>query len=620
MRELTSSQESESRVPGWLFAALAACLALSLFSLSFRYRAEARNRAVGLAAEADIVGAFAAAEGKTLGDAIRQLKSAGLTHVALSEETLGSLLSNGRLRVVGTRLLGKQEDVARAAEGLSIRFPSTAVGRPRWDGATGEWALDLAIPVDLARTTAVGLDLDAVAAVQREGVGLVGRYANAGGGTSETVRRTLAWARSQGVSVVLPQGDQVPGRKGAEDAFADAIRDLGLLYASPEFSKIGGDATIVQRIPGSVVRLHTAQTLELDKLPQAEAVDRFVRAARERNQRMLLLRPVSLSSDEPLTDFSHFAAQVSQGVTGTGLAIAAPHGYGEPGVPSWVFAALGVAALGVLFWVASVLIGDPRLLMLAALLLVALAGLNLRDGGRPMLALAVALGFPIAGFLALNRMRPRSAVAGYVLVSVFSLAGGLALAGLLNGLPYLVKAEAFGGVKLAHFAPVVFLPAWFFWKHVGSQALRQPVRWVDAIAALVVLAALVLMATRTGNDNPAAVSAWELKFRDLLDALLVVRPRTKEFLVGHPAMAVACGLLAASAQGRLKLETRRALLIGLMGVGAIGQTSIVNTFAHLHSPLVLNLARVGVGWVAGGILGFAVWAVLQRRAVRAEET
>jgi hypothetical protein len=124
---------------------------------------------------------------------------------------------------------------------------------------------------------------------------------------------------------------------------------------------------------------------------------------------------------------------------------------------------------------------------------------------------------------------------------------------------------------------------------------------------LLVLLAVVLMLMRTGNEAPGAVSDIELRLRALLENLMNVRPRTKEFLIGHPALVLALMLL---------IQHRRAWLPLAMLLGAIGQVSVVNTFCHLHSPLAVSLLRVAWGAGLGVGLGLsilAVWGLLLAR-------
>ncbi|MER3466722.1 MAG: hypothetical protein C4340_06375 [Armatimonadota bacterium] len=55
----------------------------------------------------------------------------------------------------------------------------------------------------------------------------------------------------------------------------------------------------------------------------------------------------------------------------------------------------------------------------------------------------------------------------------------------------------------------------------------------------------------------------------------------------------------------------RRLLPLIGGVAAIGQVSIVNTFAHLHTPIATSAVRVLLGMLLGIMLGMVlrwIWA------------
>ena len=96
---------------------------------------------------------------------------------------------------------------------------------------------------------------------------------------------------------------------------------------------------------------------------------------------------------------------------------------------------------------------------------------------------------------------------------------------------------------------------------------------------------------RTGNDSVAAVSGLELKFRQLLTNIMGVRPRTKEFLIGYPMMLI---LLYFG----YSVKMYPVLLMGL-----IGQISLINTYAHIHTPLAVSLLRSVNGLWLGTLLG-----------------
>jgi hypothetical protein len=186
--------------------------------------------------------------------------------------------------------------------------------------------------------------------------------------------------------------------------------------------------------------------------------------------------------------------------------------------------------------------------------------------------------------------------------------GALHIVGLLAETPFLIKADQFAGVKLAHALPLllvlVFYTAytvgrWDFWR----EWLARPVLWGQALLALVILGAVGLMLIRTGNEAPGAVPDWELRMRALLESVMQVRPRTKEFLIGHPALVVGVWML---------LTGRTRFLPLVMFLATIGQASVVNTFCHLHSPLLVSLQRTGWGILLGVGLGLLVLGVLTR--------
>jgi hypothetical protein len=144
-------------------------------------------------------------------------------------------------------------------------------------------------------------------------------------------------------------------------------------------------------------------------------------------------------------------------------------------------------------------------------------------------------------------------------------------------------------------------------RDLQALAGRPVLTWQVAagLAALVVLALLVL---RSGNDPGVGVSPLELRVRGLLDRLLYARPRFKEFLIGHPALIVALALAAAGG---------RRWALPLFFVGAIGQVSLMNTFCHLHTPLLVSLWRALLGLAFGVIIGSVAYLLVSRVGRRA---
>ena len=80
-----------------------------------------------------------------------------------------------------------------------------------------------------------------------------------------------------------------------------------------------------------------------------------------------------------------------------------------------------------------------------------------------------------------------------------------------------------------------------------------------------------------------------------------MRPRFKEFALGHPLMLLGLWLQAMNfkLQKGGRYDGRPWMVLGM-----VGQVSIVNTFCHLHSPLSLAFFRTFNGVILGLFIGF----------------
>ncbi|MER3496278.1 MAG: hypothetical protein C4321_04645 [Chloroflexota bacterium] len=183
-----------------------------------------------------------------------------------------------------------------------------------------------------------------------------------------------------------------------------------------------------------------------------------------------------------------------------------------------------------------------------------------------------------------------------------------------------MRAEAFAGVKVAVFLPVAAIGAYAFSQLADFRgALRSPITWGAALIGLVVLAVLGILIVRSGNDAPAGVSGGELAFRGLLENLLPVRPRTKEFLIGFPALVFGFAWLASAGYDRARLRGAGGWVALLLMLGGIALTDVVNTFCHIHTPLAVSGLRVALGLLAGGVFGSVLWLIFRKGVLRTIE-
>ena len=87
--------------------------------------------------------------------------------------------------------------------------------------------------------------------------------------------------------------------------------------------------------------------------------------------------------------------------------------------------------------------------------------------------------------------------------------------------------------------------------------------------------------------------------RNFLNDVMGVRPRSKEFLIGYPLTLLLFWLGA----------SKRNWILTIPAV--IGQVSLVNTYAHIHTALLMSLQRSFNGLVLGIVLGVLLLLAVQ---------
>ncbi|MBV9403307.1 MAG: hypothetical protein JO018_06220, partial [Candidatus Eremiobacteraeota bacterium] len=182
-----------------------------------------------------------------------------------------------------------------------------------------------------------------------------------------------------------------------------------------------------------------------------------------------------------------------------------------------------------------------------------------------------------------------------------ALLGALVVIGLMSSPLVMEEIERFRGVKALLAVPaLIALLLYLFTDRFGARianpraAFATPVGVGQLILGVLIVVAGALVLTRSGNQTDISPSSFELSLRSGLTSLLSVRPRFKEFLVGFPLMMLTPALI---------LAHRRAIgWLVAIGIG-IGIGDVIDTFSHLHTPVVVSLLRVFNGAVIGCVIG-----------------
>ena len=473
---------------------------------------------------------------------------------------------------------------------------------------------------------------------------------------------------SLGATRVLFDGTEATGfgdqaQKKSLDHFASLLNKYGLGLAVIENMRTpqAGFATLAYKTDYDVVRLYSLSENDASAMSPAAIADRFLLAAKDRNIRMFYLNaaPMRSASKPAVTDPLDNLAAALEGRDGEEGTIAKLErfgfeaGFAEPfdyRYEGWQKALRAVVALGAIAVIALLLdaflrgigpiafviglAGSAGLFVLSPSLLEQALALGAAVAA-PTLAVIWALGRvrahteggrrPVGGFASADPAladddrlfgglwkfeghpagkRLVQAVFLFAVTSVLTLFGAAFVFGLLTNVTYSLVLQQFRGVSVLHAAPIALVALHVFLytgRSVFGQLrklLRLKVTVFGIVAAVVLAVVGYYYMTRTGNAGQ--VTPMELAFRNFLESTFGVRPRTKEFLLAHPLFVL--GLF-------LSLRYRAAWV--LMIVGVLGQLSMVDTFAHIHSPIVLSLIRCLLGLGLGLIIGLCLIALWQ---------
>lgn len=407
--------------------------------------------------------------------------------------------------------------------------------------------------------------------------------------------------------LVIPAGDQVVGFPDRLEETKQALNKVDAKIGLVEFSLQRGINQVASADTG--IRVHAITGREMQVLAADRVLSRYIRAVRERNIRVLYMRPFPAENgwDQTKTMITDLISELE--ANGFQVGIANPYDHWQPSpLLLWVVSA-GILAGAVLlsqYWVAV----SPKLLLLLLLLGNIAGGILLAVQTvlmQQLYALIAAIVFPV---LAIANCRQGNRVGwNYLRCTLWSVAGLVLLVGILSGTPFLIKLAEFRGVKLMHLVPVVLvfamgllgeqlpLGSWRQFKEVLARYYHAcvPVKYLLLLALAAVAGVVYLL--RTANFI-LPIPQLEITLREGLERLLIVRPRFKEIFIGHPALVI---LLASRKRHPL-----------MMSLAVIGQLSLVNTFTHVHTPLFISMLRTLYGLIIGYGVGWLVWVGYQK--------
>ena len=629
----------------------------SLYVGASRVQAEQSYKNVNLSVHEADIRSLANANGKNMDAMLELLAENGVSQVLFKESTIASLENAGDVVVA----LGPAVQTLSVADSLPADLPISetnyyvVVTNDAWrdqvltelpEKIRGAVAYDdgelgvVTVPTSIEATasnqssaklafsaTGVGFDQEWLDTVANAGFGIIAQVSSWEDPTDASLELLAEDIKSiPNLQMLMFNDKYIPGYPEEEDieTFYQLLLDEDENFIAPlgqiEFNDQQGFNTLAKLADKNVVRLHTISNEEMSTFEGdsgeemeagiVEALDRWDLAARERNMRALLVRFFSI--DNPGAYFDTNMAYLN--AINTDLQ---DKGFNVGGEVQEM-PALDIPAAVRLVIGLGICAGFMLMLMEIGFRRIALAGFVLSLVGwlgmyvlnqtlaMQLMALASVIEFPILSCLLFlppkKDLSLPKAIGQMLLLCLVSWIGAVLMVGMLSDKAFMLKLSSFVGVKIAHVIPIVVVPFVLYivrdkkpftlCKNLLNKALDY--KW--AVVFAVVAMALFIYVSRTGNEG-GQISGLEAAMRQFLNDTMGVRPRSKEFLIGYPATIL-----------YLMYAAKRPVLWVLTIPLVIGQVSLVNTYAHIHTPLLIALQRSLNGLILGIVV--AVIAVL----------
>ena len=628
-----------------------------------RHIVEENNSVVEMVLDYEDAVELSQLEGVPLDKVLTELKTAGITSLAVYETSLKKLNESGKVSTVsGAALLqsynsgslsdsswralveqglvkveeiyvtGKDYNTLQEVKADLIRRLS--LERVNSLNINGKEVLAVKANYEKAIKWNLGLSTEELNKVENAGFYIVARPSNYSKVQADDIEYVFGKMAGHNISTVIFSGEEVLGQPKLlnETAlkFKAANYTLGMVEHPQQlqFLKQDGLLELAEKVDYLAARVYVIPKDEQRKMSIDDALERWLNTDQERNIRVNLMR----SFEEAKTGMSLLETNLTyfKGVhdklveNGFVVDRAGTYQYYFPNKLLLILMCLGVSAAGVLY-LTLLKPFDPKYQYMIMFFVAAILAIPIVMGqgnfARSMAALAAANLFPVLAMTyQMDKWKASKiqsslkkimvlALSGIMITGALSFIGGFYVGALLGDIKYLLEVNMYRGVKVTFVLPLILVTFSYLVRfnlfdgedYKGNaiaqikKVLNYPIYVKSLVAfAFVALAGLIFVG-RSGHTYGVPVPAAELKFRAFLEQLLYARPRSKELLIGHPAF-----MLAVMAFYR---KWPNLLFYTLVIVATIGQGSLVETFAHIRTPIFMSFMRGLGGIILGAGIG-----------------
>jgi len=337
------------------------------------------------------------------------------------------------------------------------------------------------------------------------------------------------------------------------------MQDSGICMLLTEFQTKIGLTQYSNLNKGSITRAHEISVDEL-KLSNQELGARISRAIKERNMRFISLKNFIDYKDNDSIEKSINNLYQSINIAKSQIGSEYKSGYISPvpmmrkNITSEILIATGFSALvGLLILNLKEKYTKLSVSLFIITLILSLTTIlsNINILVKMYAFIVSILGASSAIIIPYN-IKNKSYITKYLLSFLLAILTGIMISSIMYGTDYILKLKSFSGVKLLYILPLMIIAIWviitsetFSWKNLKSlneikSKLIVTIKNMKLYHYVIIFIAIFgayMYISRSGNSGSAG--ELELQIRALMERVLYARPRTKEFMLGYPALFIA---------------------------------------------------------------------------------
>lgn len=577
----------------FLLIAIISALLGALMVLPTRLKNEAAMKEIEVVCDWQDIEVISLRLGKSVDETLDELKQAGVSVIGVSDYDLKNLQQLGKVLPVAVDheypSLLRYFYVSNNSLKESIIHQLSILGRSPIEISPN--IIGLNISYEEEDKIGLGWDNNLVQLLKDKGFRIILRPRNWQGITPEILKNLLSDPIYDQADGLIFFGDQVLGNGNSESLMemANFLEKKKLFWGYTEFVGQKGETILARLAPAQTIRVHSIPPDEIKNYTPLEARERFLRAVKERSVRLLYVRfftepSINLWEKNYSYLIALFSDIESSGFTRGTVYPLMPF---EPPLVASVLFSLSVAiAIALLY---SYFLPGKWIIFIISLFV--LSGTLFQDNALNLRIIGVLSGiaYPsLAVFSLIDGFRSKKNPLVPILTAFCMVfAGGLVVSCCLYQWLYVLRIEQYSGVKTSLVIPIILVALYLFKSGYLNRSIHSVVlgtlKRYEFVILMILAGGFVVYLTRSGNFPLLPAGMLESKMRLWLERFLFMRPRTKEFMIGYPALWILLSLRRFNYQPLFKVV----LWLGV----TIGFITFFNSFCHIHTPFLFILLR-----------------------------